>query len=228
MFVIFVASSVRLQAAKITKKSGSTLGRWQTLFRATNAVGTRQLPEKSPLKSLDEFTITGAYEKHVNRLNQVVCDGQWGISQGVLSQISGRAAAIKIGRAKEFELEAGIQAEGVGGWFIVFGYDQGHGYGVYNVTMNQSGSPWFITEFRDGKGILDSDKELVRYECKGKETLKLRVVNEKVSLSIGNRKIMEDVELAGIHEGDIILGTYDTKYGPKPVKIYGIRLRTPK
>lgn len=214
----------------VDKKTATRFGKWQYLFRASSKhVGIGPLPEDLPIQSLDEFSITGVHvKKDVNRLNHVLCDGQWGISRGVLTQISGRAAAIKLGRAEEFDLEAGIEAEGTGGWFILFGYNRGHGYGVYNVTLRTSGSPWFFTEFEDEKGVAETDRELVRYECKGKESLRLRVVNNKVSLSIGNQKIMDQVELGALHEGDIILGTYNSQYGPKPVKIYGIRMRTAK
>ncbi len=226
---LLMISSVSSDSVEATKKTGAKFGKWQYLFRASSKVaGTRPLPENSGIQSLKEFTITGEYEKDVNRLNRVICDGEWGISHGVLTQISGRAAAIKLGRGKNFELEAGIDAQGIGGWFLLFGYDQGHGYGIYNVTLKTSGSPWFLIEFRDKKGVTGSDQEIGRYESRGKESLKLRVVENKVSMTIGNRKLLEDIELTSFHEGDIILGTYDTQYGPKPVKVYGIRLRNAK
>ncbi len=212
-----------------SEKDGVKFGKWQYLFRASSkAIGTKPLPPKSKIQPLKDFVITGVYEKDVNRLNHVICDGQWGTSRGVLRQISGRAAAIKLGHEKNFELEAGVDATGIGGWFLLFGYDDGHGYGIYNVTLKTSGSPWFITEFRNKKGVAGSDYEIGRYESRGKEALKLRVIGNKVSMSIGNRLLLDEVELASVHDGDIILGTYDTQYGPKPVKIYGIRLRSVK
>ncbi len=226
LFVCFVSST---DAAKPPKKPQVKFGKWQYLFRASsNDFGTKSLPGNSIIKPLEKFTIKGVHEKDVNRLNHVICDGRWGISQGVLTQLSGRAAAIKLGRADNFELEAGIDAKGIGGWFLLFGYDEGHGYGIYNVTLKTSGSPWFLTEFRDQKGVEGTDREIGRYESRGKESLKLRVFDGKVTMSIGNRMLLENVELTSLHEGDIILGTYDTQYGPKPVKIYGLRLRTIK
>ena len=226
LIATFIACSFLSQAGQGAPKNNNKKGNWQTKFRASRVLGTRPLPKNSLIESLENFTITGAHKNHSNRLNKIVCDGQWGISQGALTQISGREAAIKIGRAENFELEMGIQAKGYGGWFILFGFDQGHGFGIYNVTMKTSRSPWFITEFRDNKGIMASDQELISYEFKGKEALRMKVLNNKVTLTIGNQKILDNIEFAGIHEGDIILGTYDTQYGPKPVKIYGIRLRT--
>jgi len=226
---LLLISSVSPDAVEAIKQKDVKFGKWQYLFRVSSkVVGTKPLPQKSSIQSLKDFTITGVFEKDINRLNRVICDGEWGTSQGVLTQISGRAAAIKLGHEKDFELEAGIDARGTGGWFLIFGYDEGHGYGIYNVTLKTSGSPWFLTEFRDQKGVTGSDREIGRYESRGKESLKLRVIENKVSITIGNRQLLEDVELTSLHEGDIILGTYDTQYGPKPVKIYGLRLRTTK
>ncbi|MCA8982138.1 MAG: hypothetical protein R3C12_15800 [Planctomycetaceae bacterium] len=183
--------------------------------------------QKSPIKLLDQFEITGAFPKDSYLLNEVVCDGEWGMVKGALQQTSGRSAALHLGTAQDFELELGINAEGHGGWFMLFGFQNGHGYGIYNVNLKTSGSPWHISEFRGNAGIETTDREFARYICRGNESLTVRVVDSHFTLQIARRVLIENEELPAYSEGDIILGVYDTNYGPKPVKIYGARLRTP-
>lgn len=182
---------------------------------------------KSPAKVLEQFEVTGAHAKHPYLLNEVVCDGEWGVTQGVLQQSNGRSAALLLGNAEDFELEAAVNAEGLGGWFLLFGFSEGHGYGIYNVNLKTSGSPWHLSEFRGNKGIESTDREFARYICRGNETLKVRIVNSRLSVQVNRRTLIEEEELPAYTTGDIILGTYDTNYGPKPLKIYGLRLRTP-
>ncbi len=182
---------------------------------------------KSPAKVLEQFEITGAHAKHPYLLNEVVCDGEWRATQGVLQQVNGRSAALLLGTAEDFELEAALNAEGLGGWFLLFGLQDGHGYGIYNVNLKTSGSPWHLAEFRGHKGIESTDREFARYICRGNETLKVRVANSKLSVQMNRRVLIEEEELPTYDNGDIILGTYDTNYGPKPLKLYGLRLRTP-
>jgi len=205
-----------VSAAEPTIKFGG----WEYLYG-----GPVKSLAKSPLKTLDQFQVTGANPRDPYLLNEVVCDGRWEISQGALQQADGRSAALKLGAAGNFELEAGIKAEGTGGWFLLFGLENGHGYGVYNVTLRESGSPWRICEFRNNEGVESTDREFARYDCRGNEALHLRVVDGQLSLKINRRMLLRDEPLPNYTSGEIILGTYDTNYGPKPLKIYGLRLR---
>ncbi len=196
------------------------LGPWRYLYG-----GPAKSLKKSSLEVLESFELTGAYPKDSNLLNQVFSDGEWGIREGALQQISGRCAVLKLATTDHFELEMGANAEGFGGWFLLMGYDQGHGYGIYNVNLKTSGSPWRISEFRGEKGIADTDREFIRYACRGNEAFKLRVINRQLTLQINRRTLLEE-DLPAYSKGDLILGTYDTQYGPKPLKIYGMRIRT--
>lgn len=197
-------------------------GAWEYLYG-----GPVKSLAKSPLKTLDQFRITGAEAKHPFLLNEVVCDGRWQTSKGALQQADGRSAALLLGEANSFELEAGVNAEGEGGWFLLFGLTEGHGYGVYNVTLRESGSPWHLSEFRNYEGVEATDREIARYACRGNEALYVRVVDGKLSVKINRRVLIEDEPLPNYEGGEVILGTYDTNYGPKPLKIYGLRLRRP-
>ncbi len=204
-------------------------GPWKVLYRGSSKTSISQLSDdKFPFQPLDQFTITGEMATDPFRLNQVQVDGTWAVTRGVLHQANGRSAAIKLGRAEDFELEMGINAEGEGGWFLLYGYNDGQGHGLYNVTLKTSGSPWFVSQFARGHGLKGTDQEIARYECRGDEPILIRVAGGKLTVSISRRTLIEDLDLPDYEAGDIILGTYDTKYGPKPIKIYGIRLREPR
>lgn len=197
------------------------LGPWKYLYG-----GPVKSLKQSPVEFLEGFEITGAHAKHPFRLNEVICDGEWGLVKGALQQTSGRSAALKLGTAEDFELELGLNAEGEGGWFLLFGFNDGKGFGIYNVNMRTSGSPWFLTEFVRNQGIEETDHEFARYVCRGNEPVSVKVINGQLSLQVSRRVLLDQEELPGYAGGDLILGTYDTNYGPKPLKIFGIRMRT--
>lgn len=204
-------------------------GPWEVLYRGSSKQ-TSKKPEfgKSNLKVIESFELDGEKKKDPFRFNQLRLDGNWAITQGVLHQAEGRSAALSLGEAEDFELEIGMNAEGEGGWFLLFGYSEGNGQGLYNVNLRQSGSPWFVIRFARGEGVVDSDQEVARYECRGAEPLLVKVVNGRLSAQISRRTLIEDHELTDYKAGEIILGTYDTNYGPKPLKLMGIRIRRPK
>ncbi|TWT60370.1 hypothetical protein Pan54_10840 [Rubinisphaera italica] len=225
----FLCVMISFSTECLSQETVIKMGPWEYLYRASPKITVSQTDlEKYPLEVMTDFEFSGELEKDIFRLNHVIVDGTWGIAQGALHQASGRSAALKLGTAKDFELEMGINAEGEGGWYLLYGFKEGQGHGLYNVTLRTSGSPWFISQFARSKGIEASDIEIARYECRGNEPLTVSVIDGKLTAQINRRVLIEDQELPNYEEGDIILGTYDTKYGPKPLKIYGIRLRRPR
>jgi hypothetical protein len=197
-------------------------GPWKTYLGGNSKAAANQ----PKFEVLQDFELTGAHSKHPFRLNEVLSDGTWGMSKGALQQTGGRSAVLKFPAVEQdFELEMGMNAEGDGGWFILVGYQEGHCYGLYNVTMRTSGSPWFLSEFRGNMGIENTDREVARYQCRGNEPLKLKVEAGKLTLQIDRRVLVDQEELPNYQGGEILIGTYDTTYGPKPLKLYGIRIR---
>ena len=56
----------------------------------------------------------------------------------------------------------------------------------------------------------------------------MSVENKKLNLKIGNRTaVIRDMPLPNYQRGQIILGTYDTRYGPKDIQIRSLRIRLP-
>ncbi len=200
--------------------------KWHVAFLNQRPLpGTIPLPEQTPFKVLDDLEFTGPFENDPFLLGRVKVDGQWALIDGFLARSAGRNAAIKVAKADQFELEGKINAEGLGGWFMLLGWADGNGYAIYNVNLKTSGSPWHICEFRGGEGIESTHQETSRYECRGVESFRLRVNDDQVSMKIETTMILENYPMRNYNLGDVIIGTYDTKYGAKTLKIQSLRLR---
>lgn len=202
--------------------------KWNVLhFSRGNEKGVRALKKKSPFQAVDPgFKFTGPAPNDPFLLGDVTIDGTWAIMNGMVQQVDGRNAALIVAQGENFELQGLMDASGVGGWFFLVGWKGGHGYAIYNVKLKTSGSPWLTSEFRGGKGLAETNKEFIRFECKGKEPVLLSVKNKKLNLQIGRVKLAIDKELPNYHAGSILIGTYDTRYGPKKLKIQSLRIRS--
>ena len=202
--------------------------KWKVFhYSRGNEKGVRPLSKKSALVSVSpNFKFMGPRPNDPFLLGDFTIDGKWNVQQGMIQKSDGRNAALVIAEGENFELQSLLSAEGLGGWFFLVGWKDGHGYAIYNVNLKTSGSPWMICEFRAGKGIEATHKEFTRYECKGKQPVVLSVVEKKLTLSFGRRKLADKIDLPNYHQGAILVGTYDTKYGSRPIKIQSLRARS--
>ncbi|QDU40793.1 hypothetical protein Mal4_51530 [Maioricimonas rarisocia] len=200
-------------------------GPWKVLYLGRRSRGVRPLPSSGPLKPLDDLKFVGAHAGHPFYLGHFATDGRWGVVNGGLQRIEGKNAAFRIARADSFELEGRAQMEKYGGWFLLVGWDQGRGYAVSSATMKVSGSPWFLCEFRGDEAIEETDHEYDGFEWRDEQPFRVRVVDRKLTFEIGGNTVLDQEELANYSEGDIIFGVYDTRYGPRPVRIRALRIR---
>lgn len=184
------------------------------------------LPKKSPLVSLEDLRFTGPEPSHPFVLGNFATDGQWGLVQGYVQVISGKDAALQLAWADNFELEGVIEHAGLGGWFFLVGWDQGRGYALSNVLMKESGSPWFISEFRGNKAIPDRTVQHEMFEWKGEQTFRLTIQQKLLSLDVGRFHVLDRQPLENYSPGRIILGVYDTRYGPKPLRVRSLKIRS--
>lgn len=225
---LFLSTERGTTAEKVADGDGEPVlklsDKWVTLYRPRRRSGNGQLPEGSPLEVLTNFEVTGPRPGDPFQFGEFQSIGKWIEMRGAL-QTSGKNAVLKIARAEDFTLEGQFFGEGLGGWFLLIGWDNGHGYGLMNVTLKESGSPWLISEFRDSKSIENTYTELHRLDWKGVQPLRLSVSDKKLTLQVGRERIAESFELPNYHEGAIILGTYDTRYGPKQARIHSLRIR---
>lgn len=221
MVVLTTAGSVSAAEPKLVR------GKWTTVFTAKRAPGEKPLPEKGPLTSITQLDLEGVKRADPFHLGKFAINGEFGLKDGWLTRTSGRNAAVElVPEVGDFELEAVVNAESRGGWFCLLGWKEDHGYGIYNVTYKTSGSPWLIQEFRGEAGIEESLEELNHFEWRGQQVLRMSVIDTKLNLFVGTAQLARDVDLPNYHPGAIRLGTYDTPYGPRELKIQSVRYRT--
>jgi len=203
------------------------LGKWQVLHltpkRATN--GIKDFAPNSGLANIETLDLKGPHPGHPFLIGTFAINGRFAIGNGSIQRTEGQNAAVSLGKQDNFDLEGIVDATGVGGMFLLLGWQDGHGNLVYNVTMRESGSPWHKCEILRGKAVVDSDHEMNRYEWKGPQPLVVRVLDGRLSLRVGTTRLAEEVELENYTAGDVLIGTYDTKYGPRGMRIHSLRVR---
>jgi hypothetical protein len=217
------------EAKPDAKPSVTLTQKWKVLVSPAKATpGTRPLPAKSPLQNLDDFAFTGPEPGHPFVIGDFVDDGEFGIVDGGVQKISGQNAVLQLPAADQFELEGIIEQVEFGGWFLMLGWDQDRGYLVSHVTMKESGSPWFLTELRGGAAVPDGHQEILHHEWNRSQPLKVLVDKNELTLQVGSKKILNRQPHENYSPGRVLIGVYDTRYGPKKLRIHSLRMRAVK
>ncbi|REJ82081.1 MAG: hypothetical protein DWQ34_08030 [Planctomycetota bacterium] len=200
--------------------------RWKVLHKTgRRAQGVRPIAQSAPITPLDDLEFTGPAPGHPFVLGKYAADGKWAVVNGGIQLVEGHNAALKLARAKDFELEGVIEMQDYGGWFLLVGWDQGRGYSISNVTMKESGSPWFITEYRGDTAIEDAHYQLEGHEWRREQPFRVTLRDGELEFQVGKAKVLEGQRLENYSTGDVIFGVYDTRYGPRPVRITALRIR---
>lgn len=200
--------------------------KWTVLhLRNARSRGVQPLSPKAKVRSVTELTFTGPKPGHPFVLGNFDADGEWGLSNGYLQRSSGKNAALELCWADQFEMEGIIEHAQYGGWFLLLGWDEGHGYSLSNVNFKTSGSPWFLGEMRGEKTIEESVIEFDHYNWKGSQPFKLSVKENVLNFVVGRTNVIS-TPLENYKQGHLVLGVYDTEYGPKPMRIQSLRVRS--
>jgi hypothetical protein len=201
--------------------------KWIVLINpAAKIRGKRPLPEKGLVQSLPELRFTGPKPKHPFVLGEFAADGEFGLVDGALQLTSGGSAAVQLPEADEFELEGIMEHTEFGGWFMAVGWGQGRGYVLSNVTLKDSGSPWFLSELRGGAAIQDGTEDLEHFEWLRSQPFRLNVSKKELTLEVGERTVADHVTMPNYEKGRVLLGVYDTRYGPKKLRVHSMRMRS--
>lgn len=184
------------------------------------------IPNSSKLLSIEELQFIGPEPGHPFVLGQFAVDGRFGLVNGGLQLIDGKNAAVQLAWGDQFELEGIMEQAEVGGWFLLFGWDQGRGYSVCNVTLRDSGSPWFVSEYRGNQAISDRTQEFQKFDWRREQPFKVTVRENELTFEVGRFKVIDGHPLPAYSPGAIILGVYDTRYGPKPIRVKSLRIRS--
>lgn len=200
--------------------------KWTDLYQRSNRIRElAPLTADMRVQPLDDLAFTGPQPGHPFVLGKYEANGEWGMTAAGIQLMRGTNAALKLAEAEDFELDGTMTHAGFGGWFLLFGWDEGRGYALSNVTMAKSGSPWFLSEFKDGQAIENQTIEFPSLEWKGQQKFSFKVEDRKATFKIGNAKLFTDRTVDAYAPGAIILGTYDTKLGPKKLLLQSVRGR---
>lgn len=200
--------------------------KWTVLVNpARPRPGVVEFTEKSPIQNVADFKLVGPSVGHPFCLGDFIVDGKWASVQGTVQVTEGKNALLSLATADQFEMEGVINQEGLGGWLVLLGWNQGHGFSLSNVTLKDSGAPWFVCEYRAAEAIVLTNNEVKQYLWKGDQPFHMIVKNKLLSVTVGKTPIVEEYPLDNYTAGQIYFGTYDTKYGPRPVKIRSLRIR---
>lgn len=210
--------STEAPAVELTQK-------WLVLFNASRRLRNGPLPLKSKIQNLKELSFTGPEPGHPFVIGDYAEDGEFGLVNNGLQRISGQNASLQLPFADQFELEGMMEQTEFGGWFMLVGWEDGRGYLLSNATMKESGSPWFLSELRGGTAVPEGTKHLVKYEWLRAQPFQLTVKDKQISFSIGERNIINQEPMDNYAPGQVILGVYDTRYGPKKIHISSLRMR---
>lgn len=207
---------------------------WTVRFIDTNpSRKPKVLPPDSGLKVLKNLPISGGGAGNPHLLSQLNPQSEWFIQEGYLMPADKTDSALRIARVEDFELQGIWNAEGRGGWYILLGYNDGHGYVLENTQFisKESGSPWHITELRGGEGIDDTFRKVChehRFEWKKDQPVRLKVDDQKLSLKVGDEQLIDEEPIPNYSAGELVIGTFKGRYEPKPLKFRSLRIRAGK
>jgi hypothetical protein len=201
--------------------------KWLVLLQPNRrAPGVRVIPEKSQIKNVKELAFTGPQPGHPFVIGDYQEEGDFGLVDGVLQPVSGKNSAIQLPTADQFELEGVMEHIEFGGWYLLVGWDEGRGYLVSNATMKESGSPWHVTEMRGSAAVPESSKQITKSEWLNSQPFKLLVKDAALTLEVGGKKVINQHAMDNYAAGQVVLGVYDTRYGPKKLRIRSLRMRS--
>lgn len=224
--IVFLSLAEQVRSADPADAMVTLKSKW-TVLHLEKKPSTRPkvIPNQSPLQTLFNLEFNGSQIDQPFLLGKFKSSSAWFIQNGYLQPVEAKNSAIQLGIAENFELQGIINAEGTGGWYILTGWHQQSGYMLSAVTLRQSGSPWHLEEIRNGQGLAGTHQEIFRHDWKGDQRFRLSVKDKALTLKIGKETLLDKQLQPQYQTGAIIVGGYETPYGPKPLKIRSMRVR---
>jgi hypothetical protein len=202
--------------------------KWTVLVNPVRPrAGVVSISPKAPIRNLEKFEFQGPQTGHPFCLGDYVEDGQFSMVNGAATVVEGKNALLSLGVAHDFELEGILDLDGLGGWLMLLGWHAGHGYSLSNVTLKDSGSPWFVCEYRGNEAIVPTNNEIRQLAWTGAKPFRMGVKEGQLTVQVDKVFVVENYPLENYSAGELMIGTYDTRYGPRPLKIQSLRIRSP-
>lgn len=202
---------------------------WNVLLKIENRSPTPSpLPEDSLLRSVREFKLRGPHVGHPFLLGNFETNGSWQIVNRDLLRTGGENALLELPEVENFEVEGSFSSERLGGMLFLLGWTPDHsGYVLYNPTMKTkaSGSPWHLCRVEKGQVVEGEDREVARYDWEGVKSIQWSVNESQLSLTIGTKRLLKELPLPNYQRGKVMFGTYNTRYGPKLLRVRSLRIR---
>jgi len=209
------------------EKEFTLSNKWIVLVNPVAKIrGRRPLPEKGLIQNFPDLRFTGPRPGHPFVLGDFADDGDFGLVDGALQIVTGSSAAVQLPEAGDFELEGIMEHTDFGGWFMAVGWGDGRGYVLSNATLRESGSPWFLSELRGGAAIPDGTEDLEHFEWLRTQPFRLVVSNKELTLEVGKKTVADHIAMTNYEPGRVLLGVYDTRYGPKKLRVHSLRMRS--
>lgn len=202
--------------------------RWKTLLLLRNKRQKSQpIPADMPVRAVINMSFEGPHPTHPHLLGKYEADGRFIMHEGCLQQESGHSALIQLPTADSFDLEGLVNLKGEGSWLILLGWDveTNSGYCLYQPQLRVSGGPFHICRIEKGKTVTDSDREIANVDLNGEGALRIRVLEKELSMQVLDQLIVHDYTLKHYQPGAIMIGTYNSRYGPKKLGIASLRMR---
>lgn len=202
---------------------------WNVLLKIENRSPTpTPLPEDSLLRPVQDLKLRGPHVGHPFLLGDFETNGSWHIVDRELLRTGGENALLELPEVENFEVEGSFASERLGGMLFLLGWTPDHsGYVLYNPTMKTkaSGSPWHLCRFEKGQLVEGEDREVARYEWDGVKSIKWSINQAQLSLTIGTKRLLKELPLPNYQPGKVMFGTYNTRYGPKLLRVRSLRIR---
>lgn len=202
--------------------------RWKTLLLLrSRRQKAKPIPADMPIQPVINMTFDGPHPEHPHLLGKYDADGRFILHEEYLQQESGNAALVQLPKVDSFDLEGIVNLKGEGSWLILLGWNMetNSGYCLYQPQLRVSGGPFHICRIEKGKTVDKSDRELANVDLNGEGALRIRVLEKKLSLQVLNQAIARDYTLKDYQPGYIMIGTYNSRYGPKKLGIKSLRIR---
>jgi hypothetical protein len=229
LLFFFTASAMADETpSEETPKAIELTRKWTTLFLLSpRDTAERDIPEGFPVSTVDELELVGPHPGHPHMLGEFKVDGRYRFRDGLLRREGGNSALLRLPAAASFDVEGQAQVGSLGGCLLLLGWDESHnsGYCIYHTQMKVSGSLWYLCEFKDGKVVEGSDREMVRKEVSGYGALKLTMDGKKLTFMLGGESILRNQELPNYEPGGVYIGTFGPRYGPKDISLRSLRMR---
>lgn len=160
----------------------------------------------------------------LNIVDGYQADGTWLVAgDGALARTGGPRGVLSLGQHNAFEGEWDLNAQGLGGWFVVWGWNGQRGQMLYNITL-QTTSIWYVYEAQQGR-FVNRKQAVSGYRWEGRQPFRMRVSDGQLNLTVGTTALVRDFAIGPQRSGTVYVGTAPTQYGPSPIQIYELKIR---